>query len=141
MLFTVVGVVLSILGFISGIITGVSLHTFLACVLTWIGSFLYAIIYFGFGMVLENQKVLSRKLQDIENKVGIMPIQESDTTAVKSVSVSTVSKPSNFMKAVNNDDDNSQKDRFNSKKWKCPHCDMMNSMIVTKCVKCGEKRE
>ena len=52
-MFMTVGIIISIFGFIAGIVTGSATHNFLFCLWVWIGTFLYALIYFGFAAILQ----------------------------------------------------------------------------------------
>ena len=67
MVFYIVGTIISISGFIAGIITGVSTHNFWFCLLAWISAFLYAIIYFGIGMILDKNNEMIDTLNILKN--------------------------------------------------------------------------
>ena len=56
MLFTVVGCIISILGFTSGLIAASKTGNNFFLLYIWTGTFLFALIYFGIGMILKNQK-------------------------------------------------------------------------------------
>ena len=84
MLFIIVGIVISALGFIGGIITGISTHDFLYCVIAWAGTFLYAIIYFEIGVIINNQEYLIMKQkQAIQNQANIDETLEKLTNLLK----------------------------------------------------------
>ena len=92
MLFTIVGAIISIVGVISGIVVGISFNNLMLCLYVMIGTFLYAIIYFGIGKILKNQeKILSIIAPEmpVDNdslQQGKASNPETEETALKEVS-------------------------------------------------------
>lgn len=77
-LFNIIGITLSGLGLIGGIIYGLNTKDFSLSLYIWIGTFLYCIIYFGIARILSNQDMIMsanqrhyneilKKLQEIPN--------------------------------------------------------------------------
>ena len=125
MLFTVVGIIIAIIGVISGIVSWIILHSFLYCALIWIGTFLYALIFFGIGLLLKGQENLSDKLSSI--------IQTNDNI----LSILNSSK-----KVAPKEDENQPNDNISTKStahlWQCPKCGSKNLLTNTKCWNCNE---
>ena len=119
MLFTIVGICLSICGMVSGIVMGITFDNFGFCLLTWISTFLYVLIYFGFGIVIKNQKMIIDKVDSIENKIN----QKHNTVPLYVAQSKTDSK------------DATQKNDI-AHKWRCPNCSNMISDPV--CPYCGK---
>lgn len=103
MVFYIVGTIISIIGFIAGIITGASTHNFLFCLLAWISTFLYAIIYFGIGIILE-------KNNEILDTLNIL----------KNTSYNSQPKTNEILKPKANE-------------WKCKSCGRINQNYVGSC--------
>lgn len=120
MLFVVVGTLLSISGFISGIIVGGNTRNFGFCLLVWLGTFLYAIIYFGIGMVITKLGELDQKIDIIKSTKIPSELKSQDANAEKFV----------FRSAIPRDD----------KFWKCKYCGENNPNTANSCLVCGNRK-
>lgn len=121
-LFYIVGVVLSAAGFISGIVTGTVTESFPLCLLVWLSTFLYVIIYFGIGFIIDNQEDIMNKLNSVSNKTET---HISETNYLfKDNSPIFKDQPSKSVP---------------SGEWKCPKCGRVNGNYVGTCG-CGTSK-
>ena len=120
MMYIIVGVILSISGFISGIISGIAFNNFGICLLVWITTFLYAIIYFGIGTIL-------KKLESIENAQNFY----------RNNTPTSISSTNNFTDKLSSISSISIK---NTSEWKCNKCGKINQNYVGTCG-CGQTKE
>ena len=126
--FYIIGFALSILGFIAGIILGVTTENFGYCVLEWIGVFLYAVIYFGIATILDNQEDIMGKLYLLSNTKTYNPTSTPVNSNVNSGSF-------NF---ANNT--KSQTNTTSANEWVCPQCGKTNKGFIEFCFDCGTKK-
>lgn len=64
-LYTIIGFVLCIGGFIAGIVFAQNTQNYGYSILIWISVFLYALIYFGIAALANNQEKIYAKLNEI----------------------------------------------------------------------------
>lgn len=67
-IFNALGIVFSIIGIVSGIVTGINTKNFLFCLLTWVGTFLAVIMYFGIAKILDNQEIIISQINNLKMK-------------------------------------------------------------------------
>ena len=139
-MFMTVGIIISIFGFIAGIVTGSATHNFLFCLWVWIGTFLYALIYFGFAAILqaiaELKVQMNSRLDAIANAeaetVSVMPpaanipYNQNNNSVAQSAPAPSPAAPVITKKPVDD--------------WVCPKCGNRNSKIVTKCLNCDAEK-
>lgn len=138
-MFMTVGIIISIFGFISGIVTGSVTHNFLFCLWVWIGTFLYALIYFGFAAIL--QAIAEMKVQ-MNSRLDAIANAETETVSVIAPSANipynqntnavaqSAPAPSPAAPVTARNPEKPGND------WICPKCGSKNSRLVTKCMNC-----
>ena len=123
MLFYLVGTIISIAGFISGIVVGSKTDNFGFCALVWLSAFLYAIIYFGIGLILSKVDALNEKIVSPNN----------NNTTYNTNNTTTETERIDFTK-------NTQTKNSKKSTWTCHKCGITNSDNKSKCSICGAQR-
>ncbi len=129
MALTIVGVLISIIGFISGIVAGDSSDNFGICLLVWLITFLFALIYFGFGYIIKRIDELTDKVDYYLSKKSA----EGSITKTAPVTPVVISPAASVSTAA--------KGSSAGGAWTCPACGEKNSRVVTKCILCGKMKE
>ncbi len=120
----------SILGLISGIVLGITLKNFLFCILDWVGTFLFVTIYFGIGVIIENQSVLFGYLNTIyENTTSNKEKEKNNSPTQLFRNIHVEKNESNEKKK--------EEKKASANEWRCPKCGKINQNYVGTCG-CGE---
>lgn len=122
MFYTVLGIIISIGGFVSGIVCGSQLHNFFFCLCVWVGTFLSAAIYFGIGHVMRKQKEMMLQINETRS--------QAKYTINETVPIIIDNKPKV--------DENKAKNQ-NENLVKCPVCGKLQKRFRTDCWSCGTK--
>ncbi len=86
MFYIILGIIISVNGFITGIAVGSQLHSFLVCLYIWGGTFLFAVIYIGIGHIVRNQNVLMKQIvatkRSVRENIGLNETIKHDINAI-----------------------------------------------------------
>ena len=129
-LYYVIGSLISIGGFIGGIVFGSNTQNFGFCFLVWMSTFLEVIIYFGIGAILSNPERLLGQLDYYVDHAENMPKSKLEDLTLK-ISSDNPEKPVSVVVEKNTP--------VGENEWKCPKCGAVNQNYVGTCG-CGESK-
>lgn len=137
-LYFLVGIIMSIGGFIGGIVFGSNTDNFGFCLLEWLSTFIVVIIYFGIGIILSNQETILGKIQYLlDHSDNLSKSRLSDIELKQTNTSNTISSGLNSSADSSQRAPQSAEPAFNE--WKCPKCGAINQNYVGTCG-CGERK-